>query len=125
MEEVGRGESRGFDVTVVDWQFALYLQHQGDTLKSVPAVEKAVHATSCISPITHAPIIQATEAGLRRSLAKPTVMKEPITVEMLKQIAPSAAVHITLTDSRLIAYDEFACFRRFPEDRGIDWHQML
>ena len=48
--------------------------------------------------VTHSPITQATVAGLRGSLARPTIKKEPITVEMLKRIAAStAAVPITLT----------------------------
>lgn len=108
---------------VLDYQFALYLQHIATTVGSKSAVEEAVNAVSWMQQlagqegVSQSPIIKATLAGLQRQLAKPKKKKEPITVELLQKMAESMGVAPTLTDSRLLAMSllTFAAFLRCDE----------
>lgn len=116
-----RGEVKVFPVSEV--HFALYLQHLGEKLKSWSAVQEAVNAISWvnqlsgISPIAQSPFVQATLAGLKRSLAKPKVKKEPVTVDMLAALVRSLGQSPSLSDVRLAASCllAFAAFLRFDE----------
>lgn len=108
---------------VKDYQFALYLQHIADTVGSRSAVEEAVNAVSWLQQLAglasvgESPLVKATLAGLQRQLAKPTVKKEPVTVEMLQRMAESAGCPPTLAESRLLAMSflAFAAFLRCDE----------
>ena len=71
-------------------EVALYLQHLAEESGSKSAVEEACHALAWVhstaglaSPPSH-PFVKATLVGLQRSLAKPVVKKEPITLEILR-----------------------------------------
>ena len=68
--------------------FVLYLQHLSEVVKSKAAVKEACNSTSwmhsctgLVSPISDS-FARTTLEGLQRSLAKPVVKKEPVTVEM-------------------------------------------
>lgn len=103
--------------------FALYLQHLGEKAQSWSAVQEAVNAVSWVhqlsgfEPIAQSPFIQATVAGLKRSLAKPKVRKEPVTVDMLAALVDSLGESPSLSDVRLAASCllAFAAFLRFDE----------
>ena len=104
-------------------QFVLYLQHLGETSKSKAAVEEAtnamswVHSCAGLPSISANPFVKATIDGLQRSLAKPTVKKEPVTVEMLEAIVTDAQQSGSLSDLRLATACllAFASFLRFGE----------
>ena len=72
--------------------FALYLQHLGEETESKAAVKEAcnavswMHASAGLSSLLADPFVKATLEGLQRSLAKPVVKKEPVTVDMLEAI---------------------------------------
>ena len=111
--------------------FVLYLQHVGMTTNSKAAVEEAVNAASWVLQMAglestmQAPIIQATGAGLQRQLAKPKSKKEPITWDMLKQMADSLSKPPSLTESRLLAisllaFSAFLCFDELVKIRCCD-----
>ena len=93
---------------VVDYQFALYLQHIAETLSSKSAVEEAVNAIYWLhqlagqEPISQSPIVKTTLAGLQRQLAKPKKRKEPVTLEMLQGMAESMSQTPTLSKVRLL-----------------------
>ena len=104
-------------------QFVLYLQHLSEIAKSKAAVEEACNATSwmhscagLISPMSD-PFVRTTLDGLWRSLAKPVVKKEPVTVEMLEAIVADAHQSGTLMELRLATACVlgFAGFLRFNE----------
>ena len=63
---------------------ALYLQYLGEKLESKSAVEEAVNALNWVHSLagvqspTHAPLVQTTAEGLRRSLARPVQRKIPM-----------------------------------------------
>ena len=48
-----------------------------------------VHQLSGLEPISQSPFVHATVAASKRSLAKPKVRKEPVTVEMLAMLVDS------------------------------------
>ena len=108
---------------IIDWQFCLYLQHIADSVGSKSAVEEAVNAISWLQQLaggkslTISPVVKATVAGLQRQLAKPKARKEPITVEMLQEMAKSMGQPPTLTEVRLLAMSllAFAGFMRGDE----------
>ena len=108
---------------VKEVQFALYLQHLGETVRSWSAVQEAVNAVSWVhqvagcEPIAQSPFVQATVAGLKRSLAKPKEKKEPVTVDMLAALVDSLGQSPALSDVRLAASCllAFAGFLRFDE----------
>ena len=104
-------------------QFILYIQHVGEVSRSKAAVEEACNALSWIhscagllSPVAD-PFVKVTLEGLQRSLAKPTVKKEPITVEMLQAIVVDAQKSSFLSDLRLATACllSFSGFLRFSE----------
>ena len=104
-------------------EFALYLQHLSEKTESKAAVEEAVNALAwmhssagLMTPSSH-PLVRATLEGLRRTLAKPVVKKEPITVEMLEVMVRDANSSGSLSDLRLITACllGFSGFLRFNE----------
>ena len=88
-------------------EFALYLQYIGETKGSKSAAEEAcnavswVHSSAGLPPLLSDSFVKATLEGLRRSLAKPVVKKEPATVEMLEAIVEDAERSGSLSDLRL------------------------
>lgn len=104
-------------------QFVLYLQHLAEESKSRAAVEEACNAVSwihssagLISPMSD-PFARATLEGLQRTLAKPVVKKEPISIEMLGAIVQDAEKSGSLSDLRLATACllSFSGFLRFSE----------
>jgi len=91
-------------------QFILYLQYLGVLTKSKSAVEEACNALSWVhtscgldNPSTH-PFVKTVLEELRRSLAKPVVKKEPVTVEMLEAMVrdtEESGTVCTFSDLRL------------------------
>ena len=104
-------------------EFVLYLQHIGETTSSKSAVEEAcntlawIHTTAGLTPIIAHPFVRATLEGLQRTLAKPVVKKEPMTVEMLEAIVQDSDTSGRLTDMRLATACllGFSGFLRFDE----------
>ena len=103
--------------------FALYLQHLGEETKSKATVEEAcnavswVHASAGLSSPSVDPFVKATLEGLQRSLAKPVVKKEPVTVDMLEAIVKDVDKSGTLMDLWLATACllAFSGFLRFSE----------
>ena len=68
------------------------------------AVEEAgnavswVHASAGLSSPSADPFVKATLEGLQQSLAKPTVKKEPVTVNMLEAIVKDADKSFSLIE---------------------------
>jgi len=83
------------------------LQHLADGLGSKSAVEEAcnslarVHSTAGLLSPTVSPFVKATLEGLQRSLAKPVIKKDSLTVEMLERVVEDARLSGTLSDLRL------------------------
>ena len=104
-------------------ELVLYLQHLAEHSKSKAAVEEACHALSWIHssagliPLIVDPFVKATLEGLQRSLAKPVVKKEPITVQTLEAIVKDADGSGTLSDLHLATACllGFSGFLRFSE----------
>ena len=99
------------------------MQHLAEESGSKSAVEEACHALAWVhstaglaSPSSH-PFVKATLEGLQRSLAKPVVEKEPITLEMLEAMVDDANKSGSLSDLRLVTACllGFAGFLRFDE----------
>ena len=101
-------------------EVALYLQHLAEESGSKSAACHAlawVHSTAGLaSPSSHQ-FMKATLKGLQRSLAKPVVKKEPITLEMLEAMVDDANKSGSLSDLRLVTACllGFAGFLRFDE----------
>ena len=103
--------------------FALYLQYLGEDTNSKATVEEAcnsvswVHASAGLSSPSADPFVKATLEGLQRSLAKPAVKKEPVTVDMLATIVKDADRSGSLMDLRLATACllAFSGFLRFSE----------
>ena len=74
---------------VKEVHLVLYTQHLSESTGSKAAVEEAVHALSWLhglaglQPLGGLPLVQTTLEGLKRTLARPKVRKEPITADML------------------------------------------
>jgi len=74
---------------------------------SKSAVEEACNAvawvqtTAGLTPVTAHPFVKATLEGFQRTLAKPIVKKEPVTVEMLEAVVQDARSSGRLSDLRL------------------------
>ena len=108
---------------VSEVHLALYLQHLGETVHSWSAVQEAanaigwVHQMSGLEPVAQSPFVRATMEGLKRTLAKPKVKKEPITAGMLATLVKSLGQSPSLADVRLAASCllAFAAFLRFDE----------
>ena len=102
---------------------ALYLQHLAEQSKSKAAVEEVcnalswIHSSAGLVPPLADPFVKATLEGLQRSLAKPVIKKEPITVETLEAIVKDAERSGTLGDLRLATACllGFSGFLRFSE----------
>ena len=103
--------------------FALYLQRLGLQSQSKAAVEEATNAVSWFSqaaglvPMKSDPFIKTVLAGLQRSLAKPKVIKEPVTPTMLREMVDSFGAKPSLSDLRIvaIAVTAFTAFLRFDK----------
>ena len=72
-----------------------------------------------LEPVTQSPFVQVTVAGLKRSLAKPKVRKEPVTVDMQTVLVYSLGVSLSLSDIRLaasclLAFAAFFIVMKFP-----------
>ena len=108
--------------------FALYLQHLGDTSGSKSAVEEAVNSVSWVHQLagypamSESPFVRIVLDGLQRKLAKPKVRKEPVTTDMMSTLVKSLGDVPSLTDVQLVAacllafsaflhYDELAKLR--------------
>ena len=76
-----------------------------------------LHSSAGLAPPLADPFVKATLEGLQRSLAKPVVKKEPITVETLEAIVRDAEGSGTLSDLRLATACllGFSGFLRFSE----------
>jgi len=61
-----------------------------------------VHGTAGFSPPKASPFVRAILDSLRRSLAKPTNKKAPMTIEILQRMARDADRSGTLSDLRLV-----------------------
>ena len=87
--------------------FVLYLQHLSEEIDSKASVEEVcnavswLHTSAGLSSPSYDPFVKATLKGLQRSLAKPTVKKEPVTVDMLEAIVKDAGKSGSLIDLRL------------------------
>ena len=77
-----------------------------------------MHASAGLSSPLVDPFVKAILAGLQRSLAKPTVKKEPVTVDMLEAIVKDADKSGSLMDLRLAT----ACLLAFS---GFLWFSEL
>ena len=104
-------------------EVALYLQHLAEESGSKSAVEEAcnalawIHSTAGLSSPSSHPFVKATLEGLQRTLAKPVVKKEPVTLEMLEAMVEDANRSGSLSDLRLVTACllSFAGFLRFDE----------
>ena len=104
-------------------EVALYLQHVAEETRSKSAAEEACHALAWVhstaglsSPSSH-PFVKATLEGLQRSLAKPVMKKEPITLEMLEAKVDDANESGSLSNQHLATACllSFAGFLRFDK----------
>ena len=102
---------------------ALYLQHLAEESESKSAVEEACHALAWIhstaglvSPSSYS-FVKGTSEGFQRTLAKPVVKKEPITLKMLEAMVEDANRSGSLSDLRLVTASllSFAGFLQFDE----------
>ena len=107
------------------------LQHLADGLGSKSAVEEAcnslawVHSIAGLLSPTVSPFVKATLEGLQRSLAKPVIKKDPLTVEMLERVVEDARLSGTLSDLRLataylLSFVGFLHFSELVEIRPPD-----
>ena len=118
--EAERAELTVFLVEVP--QFALYLQHLGETTKSRAAVEETVKAVSWAqhlagqTEIARSGLIKSVVEGFQCQLACPKKRKEPVTVQMLQEIVASMDPE-SLSSVRLVTLCliDFAAFLRFNE----------
>ena len=102
---------------VCETDFALYLQHLGDTVGSKSTVEEAVNAVGWVHQLAGYPTLAESSFvrivldGLQRNLARPKVLKEPVTPDMLSGLVTSLGEAPSLTDVHLVA----ACLLAFSE----------
>ena len=104
-------------------EFALYLQHLGDTTASRSAVEEAVNGVSWVQQLAGFPAVTGSSFvgivldGLQRRLAKPKVKKEPVSTDMLSALVESLDDNPSLSYVRLAAACllSFAAFLRYDE----------
>ena len=110
---------------------ALYLQLLAEQSKSKAAVEEACNALSWIHPIAGLtppladPLVKAIREGLQRSLAKPVVKKESITVETLEAIVEDAEgsgtlENLCLATACLLGFLRFLRFSKLINLRPCD-----
>lgn len=99
---------------------AQYLHHLGEETNSKAAVEETcnalswVHASAGLSSPSVDPFVKATLEGLQRSLAKPVVKKEPVTVDMLEAIVEDVDKSSSLMAIQLAT----ACLWHFLDSYG-------
>lgn len=113
--------ARSFPVEVP--KFLLYLQDLGEKSSSSSAVLEAINAVSWVQRLAGVEtvgrnqLVRAVSDGFKRTLARPTKKKEPITKEMLGRWVASLGQPLSLTDVRLasIALLAFAAFLRADE----------
>ena len=119
--------------TVKSNHLALYLQHVAESAKSKAAVEEAanaiawLHSAAGIPNPGDQPFVTVVVDELHRMLAKPTIKKEPISVNniMLMVMAEDATRHETLSNVRLtaaclLAYAGFLHFDELAKLRPVD-----
>ena len=102
---------------------ALYMQHVSESKHSKSAVEEVVHALAWLHRVadiespTESSLVQSVLEGMRRTLSKPKVRKEPVSIEMLRAMVEAAGATPTLSDVRLLAVClvAFAGFLRCDE----------
>ena len=72
---------------------------------------------TCPVGMMEKPLVKATLKGLRRTLAKPKVRKEPVTADMLRAMVEAAGPAPSLTEVRLlvVCLVAFAGFMRCDE----------
>ena len=95
--------------SVQDIHMVLYLQNRSESVRSKSAVEEIVHAVAWLHqmaglpPAGASPIVQDTLHDLKRLLAKPKKHKEPVTAQMLHDMAMAAGPPPSLTEVGLLA----------------------
>ena len=123
VEELGPGPCRDCCISVREADFALYLQHVGDTTASKSAVEEAVNAIGWVQqlvgypPVSDSPFMRMVADGMQRQLAKPKARKEPVSSDMIAMLVNSLSARPTPTDVRLVAecLPVFSAFLRYDE----------
>ena len=103
--------------------FALYLQHVGESTASKSAVEEAVNSVSWVQqlagypPVSECSFVRVVLDGLQCQLAKPKTRKEPVSSDMIAALVRSLGGSPTLSDVRLVAACllAFAAFLRYDE----------
>ena len=103
--------------------FALYLQHVGDSTASKSAVEEAVNSIGWVQqlagfpPVADSPFVRMVLDGMQRQLAKLKARKEPMSSSMMATHVDSLGATPTLTDVRLVAACllAFSAFLRYDE----------
>ena len=85
------------------------MQHVSESKHSKSAVEEVVHALAWLHRVadiespTESSLVQSVLEGMRRTLSKPKVRKEPVSIEMLRAMVEAAGATPTLSDVRLLA----------------------
>ena len=106
---------------VRETDFALFLQHLGDTNGSRSTVEEVVNSIGWVHQLAGYPAISESLfvrmvlEGLQRKLAKPKVRKEPVTTDMLSALVTSLGATPSLADVRLVVACLLALFLRYDE----------
>ena len=93
-------------------EFALHLANETASKAAVGEACHAlawVHSTAGLAPPPSHPFVKATLEGLQRSLAKPEVKKEPVTLVMLEAMVDDASKSGSLSDLHLVT----ACLLSF------------
>ena len=89
---------------VEDKCLALYLQFLGESCHLKAAAEEIVqavswlHATAGLPSPTNNPFIKTVLDGLRRTLAKPTVKKTPLSIEILRAMVEDTKENMSLSN---------------------------
>ena len=111
----------------------LHLQHLGESIQSLSAVQEAVNALEWLNQlsgqehIAQSPLVWSMVGGLKRSLAKPKTKKELIIVDMLSalvrmritQVPPSLS-ELRLAASCLLAFAALLCHDELVKLRCYD-----
>ena len=104
-------------------QLSLYLQHVAESTGLKSAAEEIVnavtwlHSLAGLSSPAECPFVTSVLDGLRRMLAKPTIKKDPINIEILTAMVEDTRKSESLSNVRLTAACllAFAGFLRFDE----------
>ncbi|KAL5496817.1 hypothetical protein EMCRGX_G013177 [Ephydatia muelleri] len=62
-----------------------------------------LHGLAGLQQLGGLPLVKPTTEGLKRMLAKPTVRKEPVTADMLKDMVEATGTELPLSEVRLLA----------------------